>query len=65
MYRRPKFLEVVIDIRQSMAREADYDVDLFSEMLRNGSFPVPTDSHSMTEETTTRPATATFATVTE
>lgn len=52
MYRRPKFLEVVIEIRQSMAREADYDVDLFSEMLRNGSFQAQGDSPSMTDEST-------------
>ena len=38
MYRRPKFLEVLIEIRQSMAREADYDIDLFSEMIRAGKF---------------------------
>lgn len=37
MYRRPKFLEVLIDIRQQMAHEADYDVDLFTEMARSGS----------------------------
>jgi len=34
MYRRPKFLEVLLTIRQEMAREADYDVDLFTEMIR-------------------------------
>lgn len=50
MYRRPKFLEVVIEIRQTMAREADYDVDLFSEMLRNGSFPARSDSPSLTDD---------------
>ena len=38
MYRRPKFLEVLLEIRQEMAREADYDVDLFAEMVRGGSF---------------------------
>lgn len=38
MYRRPKFLEVLIEIRQEMAREADYDVDLFAEMVRSGNF---------------------------
>jgi hypothetical protein len=37
MYRRPKFLEVLLDIRQEMAREADYDVDLFAEMVRSGN----------------------------
>ena len=38
MYRRPKFLEVLLEIRQEMAREADYDVDLFAEMVRGGRF---------------------------
>ena len=36
MYRRPKFLEVLIEIRQEMAREADFDVDLFAEIVRSG-----------------------------
>jgi hypothetical protein len=36
MYRRPKFLEVLLEIRQEMARLADYDVDLFTEMARSG-----------------------------
>jgi hypothetical protein len=39
MYRRPKFLEVLIEIRQEMAREADYDVDLFAEQVRRGTAP--------------------------
>jgi len=38
MYRRPKFLEVLIEIRQAMSREADYDIDLFAEMIRSGKF---------------------------
>lgn len=38
MYRRPKFLEVLLEIRQEMARQADYDVDLFAEMVRSGKF---------------------------
>ena len=38
MYRRPKFLEVLLEIRQEMSREADYDVDLFAEMVRSGKF---------------------------
>ena len=37
MYRRPKFLEVLLEIREKMAVEADYDVDLFAEMARSGS----------------------------
>lgn len=37
MYRRPKFLEILHEIRQQMAHEADYDVDLFAEMVRSGT----------------------------
>ncbi|NJM53589.1 MAG: hypothetical protein HC846_09480 [Blastocatellia bacterium] len=36
MYRRPKFLEILDEVRQKMSREADYDVDLFAEMIRRG-----------------------------
>ena len=39
MYRRPKFLEVLHTIREEMSREADYDVDLFAEMVRSGTQP--------------------------
>ncbi|MEJ7616530.1 MAG: hypothetical protein WKF30_06075 [Pyrinomonadaceae bacterium] len=39
MYRRPKFLEVLHAIREEMSREADYDVDLFAEMIRSGVQP--------------------------
>ena len=39
MYRRPKFLEVLHNIREEMSREADYDVDLFAEMVRSGNPP--------------------------
>jgi hypothetical protein len=39
MYRRPKFLEVLHGIREEMSREADYDVDLFAEMVRSGQVP--------------------------
>ena len=39
MYRRPKFLTVLIRIRETMSREADYDVDLFAEMVRSGVQP--------------------------
>ncbi len=38
MYRRPKFLEILLEIRQEMSREADYDVDLFAEMILTGNF---------------------------
>ena len=38
MYRRPKFLEILLEIRQEMSRSADYDIDLFAEMVRSGKF---------------------------
>lgn len=40
MYRRPKFLTVLIRIREIMSREVDYDVDLFTEMVRSGTRPL-------------------------
>ena len=39
MYRKPRFLEVLHMIREEMSREADYDVDLFAEMVRSGARP--------------------------
>ena len=39
MYRRPKFLEVLHEIREEMSREADYDMDLFAERARSGKNP--------------------------
>jgi hypothetical protein len=33
-YRRSKFIEILHEIREEMSREADYDVDLFTELLR-------------------------------
>jgi len=39
MYRRPKFLTELLKIREAMSREADYDVDLFAEMVRSGARP--------------------------
>lgn len=47
MYRRSKFLEVLIAIRQEMAREADYDVDLFAEMVRSGRWTEPGKGHDI------------------
>ncbi len=49
MYRRPKFLEVLIEIRQEMSREADYDVDLFAEMVRSGKFAKNENLHNLSE----------------
>jgi hypothetical protein len=40
MYRKPRFLEVLHTIREEMSREADYDVDLFTEMVRSSSRPI-------------------------
>ena len=39
MYRKPKFLEVLHAIREEMSREADYDMQLFAEMVRAGRSP--------------------------
>lgn len=39
MYRKPRFLEVLHAIREEMSREADYDVDLFTELVRSGARP--------------------------
>jgi hypothetical protein len=50
MYRRPKFLEVLLKIRQDMSREADYDVDLFAEMVRSGSFPNDQNGYDLNEK---------------
>jgi hypothetical protein len=55
MYRKPKFLEVLHAVREQMARECDYDMDLFIQMIRraakpdeNPSEPVPSNSPSPT-----------------
>ena len=47
MYRRPKFLEILLEIRREMAHEADYDVDLFAEMVRSGHRPANLATHSV------------------
>jgi hypothetical protein len=39
MYRKPKFLEELHAIREEMSREADYDMELFAEMVRSGQHP--------------------------
>ena len=49
MYRRPKFLEVLLEIRQEMARDADYDVDLFAEMIRSGKIAENEKIHALAE----------------
>ena len=40
MYRRAKFVEILLEIRQEMAVEADYDVVLFAELARSGGSDV-------------------------
>ena len=47
MYRRPKFLEVLLDIRREMAHESDYDTDLFAEMVRAGRRSTVDKPHSL------------------
>lgn len=47
MYRRPKFLEVLLEIRHEMAAEVDYDTDLFAEMIRTGRHTDQVHSHSL------------------
>lgn len=37
MYRRSKFNEILLEIRQEMSAEADFDVDIFTESIRTGS----------------------------
>lgn len=52
MYRRPRSLEVLLTIREEMAREADYDVDFFVEMVRTGIQPATDKRYSITEPET-------------
>ncbi len=49
MYRRPKFLEVLLEVRQKMSREADYDVDLFAEMVRSGKFSTDPNGYDLSD----------------
>lgn len=37
MYRRPKFLEELLEIREQMSRDSDFDADLFAERVRSGA----------------------------
>ena len=37
MYRRSKFLEILHEIRQGMALEADYEVNSFARLARSGN----------------------------
>jgi hypothetical protein len=55
MYRRAKFVEILLEIRQEMAHEADYDVELFAELARSGRSPVGV-RRKMTDPSPVRPA---------
>lgn len=52
MYRRPKFLEKLLDVRREMALEADYDVIAFAQMARTGSDRVPVRNQPVTRVVT-------------
>jgi hypothetical protein len=45
MYRRPKFLEILHEIRAEMSRETDYDMDLFAESIRSGKLSRAAKAH--------------------
>ena len=47
MYPRSKFQEVLLEIRQEMAREADFDVDLFAEIVKTGVGPRDARIHTL------------------
>jgi len=49
MYQRPRFLEILIQIREEMAREADFDLDLFVENVRSGRQVERRLKHSMAD----------------
>jgi hypothetical protein len=47
MYQRPRFLEELHAIREEMARECDYDIDLFAELVRNNRRPARGPAHNI------------------
>lgn len=50
MYRRPRFLEILLEVREQMSRDADYDVDLFAELVRSGKITEGHDPHNLSGE---------------
>lgn len=54
MYPRSKFQEVLLEIRQEMAREADFDVDLYAEIVRTGVGPRDPMIHKLEAENADR-----------
>jgi hypothetical protein len=49
MYRRPKFLEILHEIRQEMARETDYEIDSFARMVRQNEVQDEIESEDIFE----------------
>ena len=56
MYPRSKFQEIMLDIREEMAREADFDVDLFVELVRSGARRETAAKYSIADQAKTEPA---------
>ena len=54
MYPRSKFQEVLLEIRQEMARDADFDVDLFAEIVRTGVGPRDPRIHKLEADASER-----------
>ena len=54
MYPRSKFQEVLLAIREEMAREADFDVDLFAELVRSGAKREGSKAHRIVENSDVR-----------
>jgi cytidylate kinase len=44
MYRRPKFLDALLEIRREMAREANYEVDEFVKQICAGQNDAAADA---------------------
>lgn len=50
MYRRPKFLEVLHEIREKMSQEANYDMGVFADLVRNAEVKKPKQKAENSEE---------------
>ncbi|QQS41330.1 MAG: hypothetical protein IPM63_18535 [Acidobacteriota bacterium] len=55
MYRRPKFLEILLEVREQMSRDADFDVDLFAELVRSGKITEGHDPHELNPDGSASP----------
>jgi hypothetical protein len=56
MYPRSKFQEILLAIREEMAREADFDVDLFVELVRSGAHGQNAAKYSIGDTAKAEPA---------